>query len=375
MGKHKNEWLKYSVNNTKMPPDGLSGNEDCGQMSAWYVLSSMGFYSVTPGMDYYSIGTPHFEQVSLNLENGQTFTIKAKELSDANIYIQSVTLNGHPYNKSFINHADIMKGGVLIFEMGQQPNTDWGKGKDHYPIASISASDKITPAPYFLTSKQVFTDSLAIEINNICDDCTIYYKTADTDFIKYDAPFTIFETTDLEAYASQNDKKSFSIHAFYSKIKGGRSIELKEKYNNQYAASGDNALIDFLKGSNNYRTGYWQGFHGIDLHAIVDLGNIQDINSIALGALQDIKSWIWFPESVKISVSSDKVNFEEIALIENDFSDREEGAFIKKITKELKTPIQARYVKVEAKNRGVCPPWHLGAGGQTWIFVDEIWIE
>jgi hypothetical protein len=94
-------------------PDGLSGNEDCGQMSAWYVLSSMGFYSVTPGLKYYSIGKPHFSEATINLENGNKFKVIANHISDKNSYIQSATLNGIPFNQSFLYHDTIMQVGEL----------------------------------------------------------------------------------------------------------------------------------------------------------------------------------------------------------------------------------------------------------------------
>ena len=106
-------------------PNGLSGNEDCGQMSAWYVLSAMGFYSVTPGLAYYTIGSPLFKKVTLNLENGNIFIIIAKNISDKNTYIQSATLNGEKFEHSFIKHADIIKGGSLVFKMGNKPS-NWG---------------------------------------------------------------------------------------------------------------------------------------------------------------------------------------------------------------------------------------------------------
>ena len=96
-------------------------------MSAWYVLSAMGFYSVTPGLDYYTIGTPLFEKATLNLENGNTFVINTKNVSDKNIYIQAATLNGEMFNQSFIEHQSIMEGGKLVFEMGSKPS-DWGSG-------------------------------------------------------------------------------------------------------------------------------------------------------------------------------------------------------------------------------------------------------
>ncbi|AUC83827.1 alpha-mannosidase [Polaribacter sp. ALD11] len=111
-------------------PNGLSGNEDCGQMSAWYVLSSMGLYPMNPASGEYEIGTPIFEKASMNLPNGKTFTIEAENVSDKNIYIQSATFNGKDFNKTAISHQDILKGGTLHFKMGAEPNKQWGLSKN-----------------------------------------------------------------------------------------------------------------------------------------------------------------------------------------------------------------------------------------------------
>jgi predicted alpha-1,2-mannosidase len=101
--------------------DGLCGNDDCGQMSAWYIFSSLGFYPVCPGSNEYVIGSPSIDKATLNLENGNQFMITAKNLSDKNIYIQQINLNGKLYNKFIINHEDIMRGGTLEFVMGPKP--------------------------------------------------------------------------------------------------------------------------------------------------------------------------------------------------------------------------------------------------------------
>ena len=102
--------------------DGLSGNDDCGQMSAWYVFSAMGFYPVCPGSDQYVIGSPLVKEAHIKLENGKTFSVKAENYADQNRYIKSIKLNGTPYHKSFITHSDIVKGGELVFEMSNKPN-------------------------------------------------------------------------------------------------------------------------------------------------------------------------------------------------------------------------------------------------------------
>jgi len=106
-------------------PDGLSGNEDCGQMSAWYILNAMGFYQVCPGKPVYSIGRPLFDRVVINLADNKSFTIVSKNNSEENKYIQSVTLNGKSLNTPFFSHQDIVSGGRLEIVMTDKP-TKWG---------------------------------------------------------------------------------------------------------------------------------------------------------------------------------------------------------------------------------------------------------
>ena len=118
-------------------PDGLSGNEDCGQMSAWHIFSSLGFYPVNPSNGAYVFGSPLFDAASIVLPEDKKFTIIAKENSDDNIYIQSVQLNGKDYKFSYITHKDIMQGGELIFNMGPNPNLNFGKEKKYRPQSIV----------------------------------------------------------------------------------------------------------------------------------------------------------------------------------------------------------------------------------------------
>jgi predicted alpha-1,2-mannosidase len=99
-------------------PDGLCGNDDCGQMSAWYIFSTFGFYPVCPGTTQYAIGSPYVDEAIISLPGNRVFIIKADGLSDKNIYIRSATLNGKSLTTMFIDHKDIISGGELIFEMG-----------------------------------------------------------------------------------------------------------------------------------------------------------------------------------------------------------------------------------------------------------------
>lgn len=115
-------------------PGGLSGNDDAGQMSAWYMFAAMGFYPVCPGTPYYMLASPSFPALTLHLENGKAFTVKALNASEKNIYIQKATLNGQPYTRNYITHHDIVNGGVMEFVMGEEPNEEWGgQGEDCPP--------------------------------------------------------------------------------------------------------------------------------------------------------------------------------------------------------------------------------------------------
>lgn len=114
-------------------PDGLAGNDDVGQMSAWYIFSAMGFYPVAPGDLTYAIGAPQIPEVSLALADGKHFKTIAHDLSKENKYIKSATLNGQPLNRSYITHQDIVTGGILEYQMTDKPNKNWGKDKGSRP--------------------------------------------------------------------------------------------------------------------------------------------------------------------------------------------------------------------------------------------------
>ena len=249
--------------------DGLCGNEDCGQMSSWFVLSAMGFYPVTPGSETYAIGTPLFEEVALNLENGKKFIIKADNLTEQNFYIQSSSLNGVPYNKSFINHSDIMKGGELVFLMGNEPNKNWGTLSGDYPVSAI-LDHLITPVPSIEKGQRTFMDSTVISLACLLPQAKIYYTTDGKEPTLqselYQTPILVKENKTLKAMAYADGlPESAVIEAQFSKIPKNRKIKLLFQYASQYSGGGENALIDLIRGGENFRTGTWQGFEGVDL--------------------------------------------------------------------------------------------------------------
>ena len=114
-------------------PDGYCGDEDNGQTSAWYVFSAMGFYPVTPGYPSYVIGSPLFDEVTLSLENGNSFVIKAANNSTENTFIEKASLNGSPLERPWIRHDEVMQGGELTFRMSEKPNKEWGASVQNRP--------------------------------------------------------------------------------------------------------------------------------------------------------------------------------------------------------------------------------------------------
>jgi len=119
-------------------PDGLVGNDDLGQMSAWYVFTALGFYPVTPASDEYAIGRPFVPKAAIHLPNGNTFTVVADHLDDAHPYVGAVTLNGRPLDRVYLHHAEILAGGELRFTMQAEPNRRWGQDIAARPTATSS---------------------------------------------------------------------------------------------------------------------------------------------------------------------------------------------------------------------------------------------
>ncbi len=358
-------------------PDGLIGNEDCGQMSAWLIMSAMGFYAVSPGQAEYAIGTPWFPEIELFLENGKTFKITASNLSKENFYIRSAQLNGKSYTKNFLSHADIMAGGHLHFEMTNIPEKSWGSASGDFFTTSID-HDLILPVPNINAPSKRIREAIEIRIESSTPDCEIFYtldgSIPDKESTRYTNAFSLDRTAVLKAIAYHNELGySKVVDAEFVKVNSERSVKLFSTYHPNYHGGGDDGLIDGIRGAENWRLGGWQGYQGTDFEAIVDLGKSRRISFVSAGFLQDIRSWIWMPKEVAFYVSEDGKNFNPLAVVSHKVPSNKEGLFMQDLGKNVNT--KARFVKVKASNFGTIPSWHMGAGGQAYIFIDEIIIK
>ena len=356
--------------------DGYAGNEDCGQMSAWGVFSAMGFYPATPAAGYYVLGLPRFERTRLTFENGKQFEIIAKNLSEKNCYVKSVKLNGQPLERSFITFDEVHDGGTLEFTMTDQPNSTWATQPENCSVVRIE-KEQIVIVPTINANSDTFFDSLMVSMKHPVEGVEIYYTLDGNDPTEngmlYEQPLCVKENTIVRAAAKQGDNWSRVMDANYYLIDANHSVKLENMYNEQYAAGGMKALIDHQRGGENFRTGSWQGYYGVDLIATVDLGVSKRINRLAGSFLQEQRSWIWMPREVEYFVSDDGKKFRSVGKAWNYVDDDEEDAVIQEMAVRPRT--NARYVKMVAKSIGTCPDWHVGAGQPAWIFCDEFVIE
>ncbi len=353
-------------------PAGLAGNEDCGQMSSWYVLSSLGFYSVTPGTDYYLTGAPLFESYTINLENGKQFKMTAENFSPENIYVKNIKLNKKLLNRNYLYHHEIMNGGEIIFEMAKEKQDFYGNS----PIIKIK-SNPLMPSPFIEESEKVFVKKRKIKIASAEPVVAIRYTTDGTvpndKSPIYSRPIKIKQSTQIIAKSYGVHEESYPIYAQFHRANAKWKLKRNTDYYNQYSGGSDKALIDQIRGNQDFRTGSWQGYYGEDLDVELDFKKKMEIEGVYLSCLQDVRSWIWFPTEVEFFTSSNGKDWFPIKKTINYDSPKKTGNFIKEFGFDQN--FKTRHLRIVAKNFGGCPDWHLGAGNPSYIFADEIIIK
>lgn len=358
-------------------PDGLSGNEDCGQMSAWYVISSLGLYTIQPGQTQYQIGLPQFDKATIYLENGKKFIIanSGSGVGFQNNYVQGMTLNNNSYNKLYIEDAVIQKGGEWDVFTGRLPNKLFIQDLEK-PVSKITDS-LIVVNPYFINAAPTFKKPFDLEIKSPDKDATIYYtldgSTPTRQSAVYTKPITIAANTTVKAIVVRNGKSSFVNEGSFTKIRDDIKLMLQTHYLSNYPGEGDATLIDGLKGTVNWRLGHWQGYQGNDLDAIVDMGNVKTIKSVSIGTLQDTKSWIIFPKEVDFFTSDDGKTFTLIKTVTTGIDIKDLNIQTQQFKADLN--VNARYIRIIARQYGALPDWHESKGQPSYIFADEISIE
>ncbi len=359
----------------KATPDGLIGNEDCGQMSAWYVFSAMGMYPVCPGTTQYMLGAPLFNEVKINLENGKSFTVT--NMREKEMIISGYTLNGKKENHSSIDHNSIMNGGKMNFNYSQ-PTDITNKYGVNETATSVNVS--IIPAPLIISTAQVFKDKAEIKIEALNSNAgNIFYTLDGSDPTitskLYATPFFIDKNCKIKAKVFAAKESGAVTEANFFKLKYDYDITIISKPNPQYAADGPQTLIDGITADVDWRKGNWLGFQYQDFECLVDLRKITSLDHFSLECLQDSRSWIIYPGSVSYFGSMDGKIYESIASIDNQIKADDYNLQLQRFEKKLPYKVNYRYVKIVAKNFGKLPEWHPGKGDEAFIFVNELEIN
>ncbi len=316
-------------------PDGLCGNEDCGQMSAWYVLAKNNLYSLLPG-------NPEFITFNPYSVVNSSYSI-GNHLVQANEKIQS----------SIEDHL------ILPLPIIMGPQTAF---KEDAAIRVYCAEPD---------AKIILTISTMIVVGESQKkDQTISKIEVSSGY-----EFRIQENCEVSAYATKGGFEPSAISkAMYRKTSNNMQLLSLTPYNSQYTGGGENALIDEVRGGKDFRAGVWQGWQGQEVSAVIDLGAEKPITTVTISCLEEIKSWIWFPGEIEIFISHDGKSFAPAAKIKNEEPTNNYTPRTKEFSKNMRA--SGRFVKIVARPAfDSIPKWHLGSGNKPWIFADEIIIK
>lgn len=262
------ELVRYILGEMYQPtPEGLCGNEDVGQMSAWYVLASLGLYPVAPASGEYVFTSPIFTKATIKLANGKTLEIKANDPA-RNKFIKDVTFNGKPVEANYITHAQLMEGGVLDFTLTDKAVTDRGTEPSWAP--SSMSTEPMTSVPYTTTDLTLFTDNVTADLACTTPDAKIYYTLDGSEPTEastlYEGPFSIDKSLTLKARAYKEGMKPGGVFS----IKSTKAVNMPAK-NVAAARNGVNY---------NYYEGYFS--RGADIERkgnAVSKGTIANVSS------------------------------------------------------------------------------------------------
>lgn len=338
----------------KNAPDGLIGNEDCGQMSAWYVLSSLGIYSRCPGLEIERFNKPTFGKVQLNS-----------------------------------TYENIKK--VVKIEKRKRKYWDgpWEDEVLSYPMN-----------PFIFPTKQKFIDSIDVPFYHNGYWIGYRIKGSGNDFTSAGPPVVLKENTTLE-FKSRNMYREICFPepdkdgklqivirepqfspiqtATFTKLPDDKEVFLKSKYSKTYHAGGPMGLVDGIRGKKNWRAGDWQGYQGQDFEAVVKYSGENEVSKLTASFLQDQRAWIFFPTEVSFYESADSTNWnlvETVSLSHKQARDEDNISLYEVgTTKRLNGSTTGHFYKVVAKNYGALPNWHPGKGSPAYVFIDEIELE
>ena len=368
-----NEVLNSQYQNT---PDGLSGNEDCGQMSAWYVMASMGLYPLVPGQPHYQLSTPKWDAIHLELANGKSLDIAAKGtgpyLSSYNLGVEVMMHK----QKRFVSHQKLLEGGTWDVERGTDEGL-WNTTERY----KTSLNSPTPPAPIIRVNR-TFSGETPVEI----------IPTGSYDLWRYDRYEnvkwkkdrkgrerigTAYDNGFVTAIPPQYGYGNHIAKAVFTQRDDNYSARwIQGTPTSQYTAGGADAAVDGIRGDTDWRKGHWIGIQGEDAVLEISLEKPKAMRSISVGILKDIRAWIALPKALEISIwyeGSTAWKTIDVLPVENPLG--EEEATRKEVIFAHDSQRTVKRVRVKFTNAGKLQDWHPGAGYPSYFFVDEVWLD
>lgn len=361
-------------------PDGLSGNEDCGQMSAWFVMASWGMYPLVPGIEKYALSTPFWDRIELQTPSGKQLTLLA--LGEGP-YIKNWSKNPSrdrakgerlsvDDNRTWILHSELNKGGLWHVERSPYPS-DFGR----LELFSTSLNNATPPAPEIVVPR-TFSNKTQAQVFGLTAG-SIRVATAHHEPVKYKnnkATVKIKESTTIEANIIHSGIGNHFARAEVHKQDDNLSAEwIKGTPNAQYTAGGPMAMVNGINGDVDWRRGHWVGIQGMDAELRIRANRAVKAQKMSVGLIKDIGAWIALPKSVAVwtrSGSEEWLFWGEVDLSAEAL--RDSAPQRRDITFAPKEAdiVEIKEIKIVFKNAGLLEKWHPGAGGESFFFTDEV---
>jgi len=336
-------------------PNGYIGNEDCGQMSAWYVMNTIGEYSFCPGKENYVNNISHFEQIRIVEDKIKPYNaLKGLELLCGYCPSKKNTSNYHFASNPYI------KKGKRVFKNEQIVEFDFFGNEIIYISVDEGSSWE------FMLKNEL----------QISDNTSLLFRGC-----KFDNGEHVPVSPNLEEVKNVIFTSPMQT-ATFTKLPNDKEVFLKSKYSKTYHAGGPMGLVDGIHGKTNWRAGDWQGYQGQDFEAVVKYTGQKNFETLSANFLQDQRAWIFYPTEVSFYESTDSINWnliETISIKEKTKRDEDNITIHKVSTSKGMNRLgtlrngtyKKHYYKVKAKNYGALPNWHPGRGNPAYIFIDE----
>lgn len=348
-------WLDLSE--TGISDDGMEGIDDFPNLTKLYLQNT----KITDKSLEYISELPYLEYLNVY---GTEVSDEGVQLLQANEYLTSLYLWQTKVTEVGRDSLQALNPDLKV-ELG----------------LSLSNMDTIRlSAPKVTSEKTFFKDTTTVEAEMRFEGVTLYYtldgSDPDTTSLVYEGPVTIDKSATFKVFAVKEGwMASDIVELDFTQVKYlPEAISLKNKPSEQYKGSGVSTLIDSQKGTLDYGSGKWLGFHEDNLIAEIDMGEVINCKNVKLSCLENNGAYIFLPTGITVSVSSDGKKYQNVHQESIKFEERVRPAGLKQYT----IPVNKdgiRYIKVEAENMGRCPKWHPGAGDKAWLFVDEIIVE